>query len=173
VFALAYTSQAVASFDDASINELALKAATKNESLGVTGYLNYDAAFETFFQFLEGEQEVVERLMAEIEQDPRHRVLNVMPLLESERQAAILQSTDVETVRLREEQMRRGPKGSAARLFPFWKMRYICTKDFRSLELDDLLDSVLTAMRRKRSKSADVAAAVMQLSNSLSLSSQM
>ena len=54
MFALVYTSQAIAPFDEPAIVELALKAAAKNERLGVTGFLNYDSVFETFFQFLEG-----------------------------------------------------------------------------------------------------------------------
>ena len=73
--------------------ELALKSAAKNERLGVTGFVNYDAAFQTFFQFLEGEKDTVEQLIQVIECDPRHRVLSRVPILEHERQAAIARTS--------------------------------------------------------------------------------
>jgi hypothetical protein len=139
MFALVYTSQAVAAFDEPAITELALKAAAKNERLGVTGFLNYDAAFETFFQFLEGEKETVEQLMLIIESDPRHRVLSQVPILEHERQAAIARtSRRTDSV----------PLATGARMFPTWQMKYVSSDNFRSLEIGDLLSSVVSSMKQ-------------------------
>ena len=141
MFALVYTSQAVAPFDKAEIAELALKSAAKNERLGVTGFLNYDAAFETFFQFLEGDKETVEQLIRVIECDPRHRVLSQVPILEHERQAAItLRSRNAVSV----------PLAADARMFPTWQMKYVSSDAFRSMEIGDLLCSVGSSMKQNQ-----------------------
>jgi hypothetical protein len=139
MFALVYTSQAVAPFEGLAIAELALKSAAKNERLGVTGFLNYDAAFETFFQFLEGGKETVEQLMQVIECDPRHRVLSQVPILEHERQAAIARTSSMRVS---------APLAADARMFPTWQMKYVSCDDFRSMEISDLLCSVVSSMRQ-------------------------
>ena len=139
MFALVYTSQAIAPFEASAIVELASKSAAKNERLGITGFLNYDATFETFFQFLEGEKETVEQLMQVIECDPRHRVLSQVPILEHERQAAIARtSCTAITV----------PLAADARMFPTWQMKYVSSDDFRSMEIGELLCSVVSSMKQ-------------------------
>ena len=139
MFALVYTSQAIAPFDEPAIVELALKAAAKNERLGVTGFLNYDSVFETFFQFLEGEKETVTQLMQVIECDPRHRVLSQVPILEHERQAAIARTSSNTVV---------APLAPDAWMFPTWQMKYVSGDDFRSMEIGDLLCSVVSSMKQ-------------------------
>jgi hypothetical protein len=78
MFALAYASRALQSFDQYALHDLAQRAAAKNEQLGVTGYLSFRQ--DVFLQYLEGEQKVVEDLMRVITADERHEVLRQIPL---------------------------------------------------------------------------------------------
>ena len=139
MFTLVYTSQAIVPFAMPVLIKLALKSAAKNERLGVTGFLNYDAALQTFFQFLEGEKDTVEQLIQVIECDPRHRVLSRVPILEHERQAAIARiSRSAVSI----------PLADNARMFPTWQMRYVSIGDFRSMEIADLLFGVVSLMKQ-------------------------
>ena len=78
VYGLAYSSRALTAFDDQALFKLADDAASKNEKLGVTGYLYFKD--ELFMQYLEGEQKVVEELMAKIATDSRHEITSSIPL---------------------------------------------------------------------------------------------
>jgi hypothetical protein len=118
MFALAYASKANQNFSEPALSELAEKASVRNRELEVTGYLNYRAG--TFFQYLEGEQKPVLELMAAIERDPRHRVVNLVHL---------------------------GEVGD--RKFSEWSMRYLNLPDLREIKLEDVLENVLLTMTTK------------------------
>ena len=117
MFALVYVSQSTVSFDDAALEVLAAKASEKNGRLHITGYLNFNRTRTTFFQYLEGPQQGVLDLMAEIERDERHRVVNVVQL------------GDIEQ-----------------RLFPKWNMRYLGPAFFHMIRMEDVLETVLLTM---------------------------
>lgn len=120
MFALVYVSQSTVSFDDAALEVLGAKASKKNGRLHITGYLNFNHMRTTFFQYLEGPQQAVLDLMAEVERDERHRVVNVVQL------------GDVEQ-----------------RLFPKWNMRYLGPAFFhmiRMIRMEDVLETVLLTM---------------------------
>ena len=117
VFALVYVSEAARSFDDAELEELAVRSAVKNERLRITGYLHYAPERHTFFQYLEGAREAVLGLMAEIAEDERHRIRNMLEL---------------------------GEIGQ--RHFPGWSMRLVRDGELRAIRLDDVLESVLLTM---------------------------
>ena len=139
MFSLVYTSQAIVPFEEPVLIELALKSAANNDRLGVTGFVTYDAALQTFFQFLEGEKDTIEQLIQIIECDPRHRVLSQCPILEHERRAAIAR-TSRSAVSI--------PLADDARMFPTWQMRYVSIGDFRSMEIADLLFGVVSLMKQ-------------------------
>jgi hypothetical protein len=71
---LIYVSAATQPFTQAGLRELLSKARTHNSAASITGLLLFHR--ESFFQILEGDEEVVAPLFVEIERDPRHhRVL--------------------------------------------------------------------------------------------------
>jgi HD-like signal output (HDOD) protein len=76
VFQLVYRSKAAATLESAQIDTLLRQAQAKNERLGITGVLLH--ANGHFLQVLEGEEEAVRGLYATIEDDPRHRALEVL-----------------------------------------------------------------------------------------------
>lgn len=117
MFALVYVSESARSFDDDELQELARRSAEKNRRLGITGYLHYASSRRTFFQYLEGERDLVRGLMAEIAADDRHVLRNVLEL---------------------------GDVGR--RNFPSWSMRLIRDGELRGVRLDDVLESVLLTM---------------------------
>ena len=120
MFALVYVSRAVASFDDDALQALANQSSEKNARLQITGYLNFNRARANFFQYLEGPQQAVLDLMAEIERDERHRVINVAHL---------------------------GDVGSQA--FPGWSMRYLDSDFFHALRMEDVLETILLTMNER------------------------
>ena len=67
---LIYTSAISPSLDKDEILEILKAARTKNAKLGVTGMLLFDEG--DFFQILEGDADVVNRLFATIGKDKRH-----------------------------------------------------------------------------------------------------
>lgn len=73
---LVYASAASVEFTDAQLLELLEVARANNTQLDVTGMLLF--AEGSFLQVLEGEREVVERLFAKIECDPRHENTRVL-----------------------------------------------------------------------------------------------
>lgn len=120
MLALVYVSTATTPFDEAALKSLEEKAGEKNRRLQVTGYLNYNANRQTFFQYLEGPQQAVLDLMGEIERDERHRVINVVQLGEIK-----------------------------TRLFPKWSMRYLNAAFFNMIHMEDVLEGVLVTMSEK------------------------
>ena len=120
MFALVYVSRAVASFDDGALQALANQSSEKNSRLQITGYLNFNRARANFFQYLEGPQQAVLDLMAKIERDERHRVVNVAQL---------------------------GDVGS--RSFPGWSMRYLDSEFFHALRMEDVLETILLTMNER------------------------
>jgi hypothetical protein len=134
MFALVYASEGSRTFDDADLRELASRAAAKNDRLGITGYLHYARERRTFFQYLEGAREPVLGLMAEIAEDDRHRIRNVLEL------------GDV------------GP-----RHFPRWSMRLLPGGELRAIRLEDVLESVLLTMCEPAFSPAEARPAVLRI----------
>lgn len=120
MFALVYVSRAAASFDDGALRKLADQSSEKNSRLQITGYLNFSRARANFFQYLEGPQQAVLDLMAEIERDERHQVVNVAHLGEIE-----------------------------SRAFPNWSMRYLDSDYFHALRMEDALETILLTMNER------------------------
>lgn len=74
---LAYASAATRPFSTQELSELLRKARENNEARGITGLLVHHAG--SFFQVLEGEDQIVDEVFHNIKQDPRHdRVMQVM-----------------------------------------------------------------------------------------------
>lgn len=71
-----YTSVATAPLNDSRLRELCGWSVDWNGSVGITGLLVYDGA--RFIQAIEGEQDAVIDLMANIRQDERHGSLEVL-----------------------------------------------------------------------------------------------
>lgn len=71
---MVYVSKALTPFDDAALEELAVRAASRNVELGVTGYLCFEKG--RFVQYIEGAAATVDELMRRIAADPRHDVLH-------------------------------------------------------------------------------------------------
>lgn len=117
MFAIAYLSHATVAFDDAALALLAERSSAKNERLAITGYLSFDAQRNAFFQFLEGSREEVRQLMDQILDDPRHEIVNFAFLDETE-----------------------------DRLFPSWNMRYLPTEFFQAMQMEGVLERLLTTM---------------------------
>lgn len=69
-----YVSKMLYQFSQSQIMKLAELAAQKNQSNGITGYLWFDGDY--FLQYVEGDNNDVDRLMVSINQDKRHRVMS-------------------------------------------------------------------------------------------------
>lgn len=80
VFHLVYVSSAAVPFTPDQLVALLAEARANNERLGVTGMLLYKDG--NFLQVLEGPEETVRPLYAQIAADPRHR--GIIVLLEGE-----------------------------------------------------------------------------------------
>lgn len=76
VHQLIYVSAAKVSFSDADLASLLLKARENNRRLGVSGLLIHRSG--SFFQVLEGGEDVVENLFRRIERDRRHERVVVL-----------------------------------------------------------------------------------------------
>ena len=71
---LVYASTATAPMPPAAIDALLEQCRANNQGYGLTGFLLFDG--KTFFQLLEGDTKVVERIYSEkIASDPRHTAL--------------------------------------------------------------------------------------------------
>lgn len=71
LISLVYVSFATRPMSEQDLRDLLEECRTNNERLNVTGMLLYRNGF--FIQALEGDEEVVEKLFAEIAKDPRHQ----------------------------------------------------------------------------------------------------
>ncbi len=113
--AMAYNSIATKSFSPTELSELANFAAANNGSIQVGGFLCYEDG--NFFQYLEGSEEVLHRLMALIRSDPRHRITYEIAL------------------------------GTVDKVnFPGWSMRYLDREDIEKRRLEDSVLDVLLHM---------------------------
>lgn len=77
-----YSSASTTLFDDYYLADLALKSATANKALNVTGFLIYKNKF--FFQFLEGHSTELIPLIKKIHLDSRHQILKQQVLEEAD-----------------------------------------------------------------------------------------
>ncbi len=81
---MVYVSAAVRPFSQADLRNLLAKARSYNGSVEITGLLLYHS--QSFFQILEGQEEVVAPLYARIQRDPRHdRLMLLSKTIEEER----------------------------------------------------------------------------------------
>ncbi len=71
---LIYTSTAARDFSDDELAHVLAVAVRNNQKNNVTGLLLY--AKGTFLQVIEGESDVIDKLLATIKLDPRHRDIN-------------------------------------------------------------------------------------------------
>lgn len=83
--AIVYLSDSTKNFTSQEVEQLAIDSANTNGALGVTGYLCFHK--DSFFQYIEGDNDVVSDLMLRIEKDDRHVVRNIFedPHLEERR----------------------------------------------------------------------------------------
>ena len=132
MFALAYLSNASPTFRDEDFSDLIVLASAKNRGLGITGFLQYGDG--QFFQYLEGNEDIVLALMDTIAQDPRHRVLRVVHLPEIK-----------------------------SRQFDDWHMRRITRERLISMDLVGLLESMLLGMDSLSFEKSYVEAKIMRL----------
>ncbi len=70
MFQLAYISKAKVSISPDELTDLSNDAGTRNQTINVTGMLLYHNG--SFFQFLEGNEQVINDLYEHIAKDPRH-----------------------------------------------------------------------------------------------------
>lgn len=68
-----YLSESEQEFSTLELDKLAQKASFKNERLGISGFLCF--ARGRFLQYLEGETQAIEGLMADIKSDKRHTLI--------------------------------------------------------------------------------------------------
>ena len=73
---LIYKSIAVNEFSDADIMQLVLQARSRNEAFGITGALIYKQGH--FIQLLEGSKECVSDIFRSIENDYRHKSIDLL-----------------------------------------------------------------------------------------------
>ena len=132
MFALAYVSKATTLLSKQEFSDLVVLAGAKNRSLAVTGFLQYKEG--QFFQYLEGDKDVVLDLMDMISGDSRHTILRVIHL-----------------------------PGVESRQFDSWHMRYITNEKFNSVNLVDLLENVLLTLTDPDAGDDDADKKVMRL----------
>lgn len=74
--AVVYRSRAKAPLQSPALHDLALLAQQRNRSEAITGLMVYD--FPCFYQWLEGPEDSIERIMHSIRRDPRHTDLQIL-----------------------------------------------------------------------------------------------
>ena len=114
---LLYNSRALSVFDSTQLKALSDQAAERNKTLGITGYLYYEN--QKFLQYLEGELETLETLMAIIEKDPRHEVVSVL------RTASL-----------------------SVRKFPNWDMRWLSKPLLVSIRMENILFDFINMLEK-------------------------
>lgn len=165
--ALVYCSRATVVFDEQLLRDLETQSSERNQRLDVTGYLHYDAASESFFQFLEGPRRAVEELMDEIASDPRHQVLSLHWITASERYAAIGRVSEF-AAQLEVDDRSEPAIHDLTRLFSDWRMKCVSRQDLRPLNLEQTLNIVLIAMRWPAAGGEGVCRPVAELCKELS-----
>ncbi len=76
MYQLIYISSATHHISKAEFEELAAHAQKKNAELGITGTLAFKDG--NFMQVIEGEQESIALLFAQIKGDPRHTLVSII-----------------------------------------------------------------------------------------------
>ncbi|MEE4204333.1 MAG: BLUF domain-containing protein [Halieaceae bacterium] len=76
LYQLAYVSTATTDFDTADLLEMLSEARSSNADSELSGLLLHKD--NAFFQVLEGPRAAIEHVMAKIEQDPRHRDIEIL-----------------------------------------------------------------------------------------------
>lgn len=76
LFALMYSSHAIGTVEQATLDQILEQARSNNARLGITGILLFRQG--RFFQYLEGPESDVRRLYDDISEDPRHERLRVL-----------------------------------------------------------------------------------------------
>jgi hypothetical protein len=76
IYRTLYMSRATRPLTDLDVELLAKRASEFNSNIGVTGLLLFDG--RRFMQAIEGDAEPVDSLMANIKQDDRHDMLQIM-----------------------------------------------------------------------------------------------
>lgn len=117
MFAVAYVSKQKNLFCERDLIALASAANTRNSQLDITGYLFHKG--EYFFQYLEGEQETLSKLMSSIKRDPRHCISRIVEIGEIEE-----------------------------RSFAAWNMRYVTPDELDEINLEDIAQDVILRMTR-------------------------
>ncbi len=117
VFQLIYTSQARTSLTVDDLAEIERVAMAKNVGSQVTGILAYGSGH--FLQLLEGDEDAVETTYARIEQDGRHRKLEVLAFERVDRRifspwSMRLANLDDESLEIQDAIMRRFPSDRGA-----------------------------------------------------------
>ncbi len=117
-----YCSRAAVGVDDAEVNRLIEWSQRHNLTCGITGVLVFGSG--VFFQWIEGPEDEVRKLMASLHKDPRH--YDIVSLEQSEEKRE--------------------------RLYPNWQMERVSADDIREV-LQDALESAedqnnIAALRR-------------------------
>ncbi|MEM9103632.1 MAG: BLUF domain-containing protein [Pseudomonadota bacterium] len=68
-----YSSAATKDYYSYELAKLAMDSASRNQAINITGYLFYQE--QVFYQYLEGENTVLEALMEKLRRDTRHKML--------------------------------------------------------------------------------------------------
>ncbi|WP_430591881.1 BLUF domain-containing protein [Humidisolicoccus flavus] len=76
LLSIMYSSTAHEPFDDDRLNELLAQSRSSNEKLNLTGMLLYRSG--RFIQVLEGDEFDVRKVIAKIENDPRHTDMRIL-----------------------------------------------------------------------------------------------
>lgn len=111
-----YISEALSKFEGYRLDELAQRAAEKNARLDITGYLYFER--QRFLQYIEGEPNTLESLMATIERDNRHEVIHV------------LKTDDL-----------------PSRKFPDWSMQQLRREDMIGIRMENILADYLKMLK--------------------------
>jgi len=115
-----YISRISRALTHVEVEELGLRAARRNEELGVTGLLMTGGGL--FFQILEGPREAVDQLWAAISADPRHQDVVLLAAQE----------------------------GVATRVFPDWAMRRIDLDHESNAHMETLRTVLSVAFAQRR-----------------------
>jgi hypothetical protein len=110
LYTFVYCSRAADGVDDAEVNRLIESAQRQNLICGITGLLVFGSG--VFFQWIEGPQAEVRKLMASLHSDPRHHDIVSLDQSEEKRE----------------------------RLYPNWQMERVDADDIREV-LQDALET--------------------------------
>ena len=115
MFAIVYVSRATIDWSEEALKALAKQASEANARFGITGYLSFRKG--RFFQYLEGDEPTVRRLMERLRTDTRHEIQRELNL-----------------------GTHRDP------LFSDWSMRFLQDRELIDIQVEDLLDGAMLSM---------------------------